>query len=93
MHDATYNTIRPQSTKPARAHGLPKTHKSFDNLPTFHPIIDTTGTAYQSLAKYLSTLLKTLTHNGFNYKTVLTQLRAFTTYLHTRSLKVLDSLI
>ena len=52
--DEIYNSIRPQSTKPARAHGLPKTHKPFDNLPPFRPIIDTTGTAYQPLAKYLS---------------------------------------
>ena len=65
IDDATYNAIRPQSTKPARAHGLPKTHKSFDNLPTFRPIIDTMGTAYKPLAKYLSTLLNPLTHNEF----------------------------
>ena len=60
-----YNTIRPQSTKPARAHGLPKTHKPFDNLPPLRPIIDTTGTAYQPLAKYLSQLLNPLASNEF----------------------------
>ena len=86
IDDDTYNTIRPQSTKRARAHGLPKTHKSFDNSPTFRPIIDTTGTAYQPLAKYLSSLLNPLT----NYETALTQLHASTTYHHTYLLKVLD---
>jgi hypothetical protein len=60
--------IRPQSTRPARAHGLPKTHKSFDNLPSFRPIIDTTGTAYQLVAKYLSSLLNPLTHNEFKLR-------------------------
>ena len=44
--DDEYKTIRPQSTQPARAHGLPKTHKQFDNVPPFRPIVDTTGIAY-----------------------------------------------
>ena len=48
--------------------GLPKTHKSFDNLPSFRPIIDTTGTAYQPVAKYLSSLLNPLTHNEFQLR-------------------------
>jgi hypothetical protein len=47
---------------------LPKTHKSFDNLPSFRPIIDTTGTAYQPVAKYLSSLLNPLTHNEFKLR-------------------------
>ena len=68
IHDITYRNIRPQSTRPARAHGLPKTHKPFDYLPSFRPIIDTTGTAYQPLAKYLSSLLNPLTQNEFKLK-------------------------
>jgi hypothetical protein len=68
IDDETYKNIRPQSTRPARAHGLPKTHKSFDNLPSFRPIIDTTGTAYQLVAKYLSSLLNPLTHNEFKLR-------------------------
>jgi hypothetical protein len=68
INDETYKNIRPQSTRPARAHGLPKTHKSFDNLPSFRPIIDTTGTAYQPVAKYLSSLLNPLTHNEFKLR-------------------------
>jgi hypothetical protein len=51
IDDVTYRNILPQSTRPARAHGLPKTHKPFDYLPSFRHII---GTAYQPLAKYLS---------------------------------------
>ena len=68
IDDSTYEHIRPQSTRPARAHGLPKTHKSFDVLPPFRPIIDTTGTAYQPLAKYLSALLSPLAQNEFSLK-------------------------
>ena len=68
IDDETYKNIRPQSTRPARAHGLPKTHKPFDNLPSFRPIIDTTGTAYQLVAKYLSSLLNPLTHNEFKLR-------------------------
>ena len=33
INDDEYNSMRPQSTKPAQAHGLPKTHKPYDNLP------------------------------------------------------------
>ena len=64
-----YSEVQPQSTKPARAHGLPKTHKDFDTLPPFRPIIDTTGTAYQPIAKYLITrLLNPLTQNAYTLK-------------------------
>ena len=54
--------------KPARAHGLPKTHKTFDILPPFRPVVDSTGTAYQPVAKYLSQLLNPLASNEFSLK-------------------------
>ncbi len=63
-----YSEVQPQCTKPARAHGLPKTHKDFDTLPPFRPIIDTTGTAYQHIAKYLTRLLNPLTQNAYTLK-------------------------
>ena len=63
-----YDNIRPVSTKPARAHGLPKIHKTFDSLPSFRPIIDTTGTAYQPVAKYPTKLLNPITTNEFTVK-------------------------
>ena len=50
------------------AHNLLKIHKTFDNLPPFRPITDTTGTAYQPLAKFLTKLLNPLTTNEFNVK-------------------------
>ena len=63
-----YDNIRPVSTKPARALGLPKIHKTFDSLPSFRPIIDTTGTAYQPVAKYLAKLLNPIVTNEFTVK-------------------------
>ena len=35
IDEAQYNTMRPKHAKPARAHGLPKTHKPYENLPKF----------------------------------------------------------
>ena len=63
-----YNKIRPKSAKLARAHGLPKIHKLFENIPSFRPIIDTTGTTHYSVGKYLSELLNPLTHNDYSLK-------------------------
>ncbi len=63
-----YSEVQPQSTQPARAHGFPKTHKDFDTLPPFRPIIDTTGTAYQPIAKYLTRVLNPLTMNAYTLK-------------------------
>ena len=48
--------------------GLPKVHKSFDTLPPFRLIIDTTGTAHQPVAKFLTKLLIPLTINEFSIK-------------------------
>ena len=53
----------PQSAKTARAHGLPKIHKHFDNIPPFRPIVDTTGTTHYSVGKYLSEPLNPLRQN------------------------------
>ena len=68
ISNSEYDNMRPISTQPARAHGLPKIHKSFDSLPPFRPIIDTTGTAYQPVAKFLTNLLNPLTTNEFSIK-------------------------
>ena len=40
----------------ARAHDLPKTHKQYDHLPKFRPIIDTANTPYYGISKFLSNL-------------------------------------
>ena len=60
--------MRPKNAKPARAHGLPKIHKEFLNIPKFTPIIDTTGTSHYLVGKYLPGLLYPLTTNEFSRK-------------------------
>ena len=65
--EAEYKAMRPQKARPAKACGLPKIHKEFDNLPPFRPIIDTTGTAHYFTAKFLANLLKPLTTNQFTF--------------------------
>ena len=68
INDDVYNNIQPQSIRPACSHGLSKTHKSIENLSPFRPVINTTGTAYQPIARYLSCLLNPLTHNELNLR-------------------------
>ena len=69
IDDSMYENIRPQSTRTVRAQGLQKTHKApFDVLPPFLPIIDTTGMAYQPVAKYLSSLHSPLAQNESSQK-------------------------
>ena len=51
-----------------RAHGLPKIHKECDTIPEFCPIIDTTGTPYYEVGKFLAKLLNPLTMNEFSLK-------------------------
>ena len=60
--------LRPIAAQLGRAHGLPKTHKAYANLPSFRPIIDTTSTPYYNIGKFLSSLLQPLTHNDYNLK-------------------------
>ncbi|XP_066913068.1 uncharacterized protein [Clytia hemisphaerica] len=62
------SAMRPKSARLGRAHGLPKTHKNFERLPKFRPIVDTTGTPHYGIGKYLSSLLNPLTQNEFTLK-------------------------
>ena len=63
-----YTKMRPKAAHVSRAHGTPKIHKPYQHLPKFRPIIDTTGSPYQGVGKYLSTLLNPLTQNEFTTK-------------------------
>ena len=58
--------LRPMAAQLGRAHGLPKTHKAYANLPSFRPIIDTTSTPYSNIGKFVSSLLQPLRHNDYN---------------------------
>ena len=63
-----FDQMRPKNAKPARAHGLPKIHKTFTNFPKFKPIIDTTGSSHYLVGKYLARSLYPLTNNEFTLK-------------------------
>ena len=68
LDDDTFKRIPPQSARIARAHGLPKIHKPFDNIPPFRPILDTTGTTHDAVGKYLFELLNPLTQNEYSLR-------------------------
>ena len=68
LDDNTFTKIRPLSARIARAHGLSKMHKHFDNIPSFWPIVDTTETTHYSVGKYLSELLNPLTQNEYSLR-------------------------
>ena len=60
--------MRRKGANRARARGLPKTHKTFDKIPPFRPVVDTTNTPYSGIGTYLKTLLNPLTVNEFSMK-------------------------
>ena len=43
-------------------------HKHFDNIPSFRPIVDTTGTTHYPVGKYSSELLNPLTQNEYSLR-------------------------
>ena len=51
-----------------RAHGLPKIHRKYTDLPSFRPIIDTTNTPHYGVGKFLTRLLSPLTQNIYSIK-------------------------
>ena len=65
LTNLTKKAKRPKSAQIARANGLPKTHKHYERLPKFRPIIDTTNTPYYGISKFLSNLLNPLTENEY----------------------------
>ena len=60
--------IRPKFAQIAQVHGLLKTHKPFEHLPKFRPIIDTTNTPYYGISKFQSNLVNPLTENQYVVK-------------------------
>ena len=60
--------MRPKFAQIARAHDLPKTHKPFQHLPKFRPIIDTTNPPYYGIWKFISNLLNPLTESQYVVK-------------------------
>ena len=58
-------SIRPKFAQIGRAHGLPKTHKKFEDLPPFRPMVDFTNTPYYGIAKFIANLFNPWTLNDF----------------------------
>ena len=54
-----------KSAQITQAHGLPKTHKYYERLPKFRPIIDTANIPYCGIPKFLSNLLNPLPENKY----------------------------
>ena len=63
IDEATYQSVRPQSAKPARAYGLPKIHKPFDDIPVrlVQRITElaNTSVSYYILLRLMNTLSRT----------------------------------
>ena len=66
--DQEKRIMRPKGAVRARARGMPKTHKPFDSLPSFRPVIDTMNTPYNGIGQFLTNILQPLTQNKFAMK-------------------------
>ena len=68
VSEEVYQEIRSKNAKIARAHGLPKVHKSFDRVPNFRPVIDRIASTHYNVGKYITKLLNPLTQNEYSLK-------------------------
>ena len=59
------NLMQPKFAQIGRAHGLPKTHEDYQDIPPFRPIVDSTSTPHYGIGKCLSSLLNPLTINNY----------------------------
>ena len=64
--EEVYNQIYPNGSKPARIYGLPKMHKTFENVPPFRPIVSSIGTFNYKLASFLGGLVKNVTFTEYS---------------------------
>ena len=62
------NLMRPKLAIIGRAHGLPKIHKYYQDIPSFRPIVDTISTPHYGIAKFLSSLLNPLAISNYSVK-------------------------
>ena len=65
ISEQDYTFMRPKSAHFARAHALPKIHKTYHTLPPFRPIVDATNTTHYNVGKFLASLLNLLAQNEF----------------------------
>ena len=67
LEDEVFKQIRSQNAELPRAHGVPKLRRTFNCIPHFRPILDTTGRTHNSVGKYISEL-NSLTQNIYKAK-------------------------
>ena len=61
-----YDQICPKGSRPRILYGNPKIHKAVvNNLPKFRPILSAINTPGYNIAKFLISILESLTHNEF----------------------------
>ena len=63
-----YEIVYPKNAKVGRAHGTAKIHKEFERIPHLRPIIDTIGSTYYGVGKFVSQLLNPLRQNTYSLK-------------------------
>ena len=68
ISESEYKFMRPKTASFGRAHGMPKMHKSFKDLPAFWPIVDTASAPHYNVGKFLSSLLNPLAENDYNLR-------------------------
>ena len=61
INETEMKEMRPKTAQVGRAHGLPKIHKKYTDLPSFRPIIDRRNTPHYGVGKFLTHLLNPLT--------------------------------
>ena len=67
ISESEFNFIRPKASSFGRAHGMPKIHKTYTDIPLFRSIdVDTTTTPHYNVGKFLSSLLNPLTINAYH---------------------------
>ena len=68
LTEEQFKNVRLQNARFARAHALPKIHKTYMNLPKFRPLVDTTSSCFYNVGAYLTELLNPFTQNEFVIK-------------------------
>ena len=68
ISECDHKHLRPTFAHFSRAHGLPKTHKTFQSIPKFRPIINTTNIPHYNVGKFLAGLFNPLTLNQYSLR-------------------------
>ena len=69
ISEETQRSLKPVGTRSGIIFGFWKVHKDIiDNCPPFRPILSAINTPIYKLAKFLVSVLKSLTNNGYTVK-------------------------